>query len=291
VRFFVFSAALVIGLAATAAAAPSPLGSFAKVETGPAGGTVWKGVIPGSGAGATGRASYVYLPPGFSRRAGYPVVYLLHGLPGGPTSYVYSLRLADAADRLVSHGVIRPFIAVAPPAGPNGRRPGYYDGEWAGPWEDYLVRDVVPWVDTTLPTIASTAGRTIGGLSAGAFGAVSIGLRHPELFGTLESWSGYFRPLPDGPLAHASRPELAAHDPSLLVRRDAPLLRRLGVRFELSTGVGHGSITPALTMRFARELRSLGLAYSLWRVPEQVRGPDYRDQMIRGLRYALARGA
>ena len=281
------SALALVVVTAGAGASTSPLPSFAMVETGPAGGTVWKGVVPGAGPGATGRPSYVYLPPGFSRAHRYPVVYLLHGLPGGPTSYVYSLRLAAAADSLVSRGEVRPFIAVAPPAGPNDRRPGYYEGEWAGPWETYLVDDVVPWVDTSLPTIDTPRGRTIGGLSAGAFGAVSIGLRHPGLFGTLESWSGYFRPFADGPLAHASRAQLDAHDPSLIVRREARVLRRLGVRFELSTGVGHGSITPSLTTGFARELRSLGLPCRLWRVPARVRTPDYGDQMVRGLRYAL----
>src|SRR5206468_10463279 len=105
-----------------------------------------------------------------------------------------------------------------------------------GHLERYLVHDVVPWVDGHLPTIPSRAGRVLAGLSAGGYGAVDIGLRHPTLFGTLEAWSGYFHPLRAGALVDAGSAELQAHDPSLLAQREAPLLRRLGTRFFLSSG-------------------------------------------------------
>src|SRR5439155_23430 len=82
-----------------------------------------------------------------------------------------------------------------------------------------------------LPLRAEQADRAIAGLSAGAFGAVDIALRHPGLFGVAESWSGYFRPFRDGSLARASAVELGAHDPTVLVRREAALLRRRHLRF------------------------------------------------------------
>jgi hypothetical protein len=214
----------------------------------------------------------------------YPVVYLLHGLPGDPLSYVHGADLAQFADQLIASGAA-PFIAVIPYAGPATHR-GL--AEWAGQWESYLVDNVVPWTDAHLSTIHSPAGRVIGGLSAGGFGAIDIGLRHPSLFGTLESWSGYFAPLNDGPFLHASPAYLAAHNPTLLVRQHARLVRKLGISFELSTGVGHGPITPAMTSTFASELRSLHLPTSTWYVPKSIRGPDYRDQIQRGLIVAFA---
>src|SRR5262249_26179252 len=152
---------------------------------------------------------------GFTAARRYPVVYLLHGMPGSPYSFVNALRLASVADELP------PFIAVAPAAGPNGR----YDGEWAGAWENWLVNGVVPWVVTHLPTQADGRDQVLAGLSAGGYGAIDIGLRHPGLFGTLESWSGYFRPLRDGDLAAADTASLALHDPTLLLPRDAAQLR------------------------------------------------------------------
>jgi enterochelin esterase-like enzyme len=278
-------AAAALVAAATASPSASVLRGFDSTPFESGGGDVLGGVIPGKYAPAAPGASYVYLPPGFTTARRYPVVYLLHGLPGDPRIYVRASHLAQVANRLIAAGGT-PFIAVMPYAGPATHR-GV--AEWAGRWEDYLVRDVVSWTDANLPTVRSAAGRTLAGLSAGGFGAIDIGLRHPGLFGTLESWSGYFQPLHDGPFVDASAADLAAHDPSLLVRSEATRLRRDHVRFELSSGVAHGSITPAMTAAFASELHALGLPYAVWYVPASVRGPDYGDQMQHGLTYAFAR--
>ena len=259
-------------------AAPLPIG-FAKLRTVAGGGSIWRGVIP-----AAGRKSAIYLPPGFTRAGRYPVVYLLPGMPGSPWSYVNSLSIGALGDSLIARGEARPFIAVSPVAGPSGR----YDGEWAGPWEDYLIHRVVPWVDAHLPTIRAADGRTLAGLSAGGYGAIDIGLRHPLLFGRLESWGGYFRPFADGPLRGADRRVLAAHDPTLLARRRAALLRERGVRFFLSSGPGHDKITPAETARFAEELRALGLSCRLELLRPQRH--IWERQLAAGLRWALAPG-
>src|SRR5438105_11523438 len=242
------------------------------VERGPSGGVIWRARIPGAR-----RASLIYLPPGYSAARRYPTIYLLAGMPGSPWAYVKSLSLASVADTLISTRRVRPFVAVMPPAGPSGR----YSGEWAGPWEDYLVRRVVPWAQAHL---SISSQRTIAGLSAGGFGAVDIALRHPRLFRRVESWGGYFRPFRDGPLRLASSAELAAHDPLLLVRADAPLLRSRHARFFLSTGPGHGRIQAAATPRFARLLRTLGLPCRLELV--QKRG-GWERQLVAGLRWAF----
>src|SRR5205085_1883013 len=87
---------------------------------------------------------------------------------------------------------------------------------------------------TTVPTqpkIASPSGRVIAGLSAGGYGAFDIALHHPNVFGAVESWSGYFTPLHDGPFKHADDATLAANDPSLLAAREARRLRATGIRF------------------------------------------------------------
>jgi enterochelin esterase-like enzyme len=247
---------------------------FRVFSHGPAGGEIWRGVIPGAR-----RASMVYVPPGYSSARRYPVVYLLAGMPGSPWSYVNSLSLASVAATLIARRLAVPFVAVMPPAGPSG----HYSGEWAGPWERYLTRRVLPWSAAHL----SVSGEwTIAGLSAGGFGAVDIALRHPTLFRQVESWGGYFRPFRDGPLRLASPVELAAHDPELLVRADVPLLRGRRVRFFLSTGPGHGKIEAAATPRFARLLRALGLAYRLELVP--TKQGEWERQLVDGLRWAFA---
>jgi enterochelin esterase-like enzyme len=253
------------------------LPGFSQVQTGPQGGRVLSGVLPGEL-----RPGLVYLPPGFSTSHRYPVVYLLHGMPGSPNEYPSGAGLLEFADPSIADGTVRPFIAVVPAAGPDDR----YNGEWAGPWEAGLVDRVVPWIDGHLPTIAGRRGRVIAGLSAGGFGAVDIALRHPGLFGTVESWSGYFEPLRDGPFKGASRAVLAANDPTLLARSQAAVLKHDGARFFLSTGPAHSHwFHPSDTRAFADELHGLGLPVS-YHAYASSKG-EYAKQLAVGLAYAL----
>jgi enterochelin esterase-like enzyme len=269
---------------AAALALAFPVHGWAPAGQGPDGGTVWTGRIPNSVV-PDERLSAIYLPPGFNPQRRYPVVYLLHGMKGSPAEFYESLQLAAVADGLMSRGAT-PFIAVMPVAGPVVDP---NSGEWAGVWEQYLVRDVVPWVDAHLPTIPTAAGRALEGLCAGGFGAVDIGLRHPRLFGTLGAFDGYFAPVfRDGPFVHATRADLAAHDPALLVRREATALRSSGVRFYVSAGGNHGAVLAAWTVQFAAELRALRLPHKLWRLPKRDQGHFWRATFPAALAYAAA---
>jgi enterochelin esterase-like enzyme len=255
------------------------LPGFAPAATEPNGGRLLEGTFPG-----TVRPGYIYLPPGFDPVIRYPVVYLLHGMPGSPAEYPGGTQLGTFADAAIAAGRVRPFIGVMPAAGTSPR----YDGEWAGEWETALVDRVVPWVDRSLPTVASPAGRVIAGLSAGGYGAFDIALRHPRFFGAVESWSGYFTPLHDGLFRHAGAAVLAANDPTLLASKDARQLRRAGVRFFVSTGPAHSHWIPGDTsLRFADQLRRLGLE-TTYRVYGDRAG-EWREQLEAGLEWAFSR--
>jgi len=266
---------------ASGADPPAPAG-FVRVKVGPNGGAVWTGRIRNREVNWDRRPSAVYLPPGYDPKTRYPVLYLLHGFPGGPSGFYDSVRFTQITDPLIANGTIKPFIAVMPVAGRTKNRA---DEEWTGPWETYVVRDVVPWADRHLPTIASSSARTIAGLSAGGYGAVDIALRHPRVFGFAESWSGYFKPFRDGTLTHASQAELDAHDPALLVRREAERLRSEHMAFFLSTGFNHGPVRRSWTFDFARELRALRLRYSVAAATHPEGGRYYRTQLPAALEF------
>lgn len=262
-------------LAALVTAATLP--GFTPFATGPDGGTVLAGTFPGAA-----RAGYVYLPPGYSRARRYPVVYLLHGMPGSPSEYLDGTDLAPFADVAISSGSLRPFIAVLPAAGADRN----YNGEWAGPWANEVVDDLVPFVDTHLATVAASKGRVLAGLSAGGFGAVYIALRHPGVFGAVESWSGYFHPLRDGPFKHDTNAQLRANDPRVLVRTERVVLRTDGTRFFLSSGPYHSHwFKPAETRAFAATLRELGLPVRTL-FTSSLTG-EWRTQFDAGLIWAL----
>jgi enterochelin esterase-like enzyme len=253
------------------------LPGFTSVAAEPNGGQLFQGQFPG-----TARPGYVYLPPSFDPATRYPIVYLLHGMPGSPSEYTDGTQLGAFADAQIASGALRPFIAVIPAAGADRT----YNGEWAGEWETALVDSVVPWVDTSLPTIATPAGRVLAGLSAGGYGAFNIALRHPSLFGAVESWSGYFTPLPDGPFKHADAATLAANNPTLLARLEASALRAAGTRFFVSTGPYHSHWIPrGTTQAFARELRGLRLPVRLRIYAD--RAGEWREQLDARLEWAL----
>jgi enterochelin esterase-like enzyme len=266
----------VISLAALAASAVL-LPGFTPYAAGPGGGTVLRGTFPGDL-----RPGYVYLPPAYQPTGEYPVLYLLHGMPGSPSEYLYGTDLAGQADAQIDAGTVKPFVAVMPAAGPDRN----YNGEWAGPWESELVHRLVPWVDAHLATIPTAAARVLAGLSAGGFGAVDIGLRHPGMFGAIEAWSAYFTPLRDGPFKHASAQVLAANDPTRLVRDEAPVLRRDQTRFFLASGPFHSHwFRPTQTVAFMWELRSLRLPVR-YHYYANAKG-EWRDQLDTGLTRAF----
>jgi enterochelin esterase-like enzyme len=269
-------------LLAASSASVGPIPGFTLLELGPDGGQVWQGAIANTVFRQAVGTSIVYLPPHYSTAVRYPVVYVLHGLPGSSYSVVDGMALGKVADRLVTAGVLRPFIAVIP-AGPRPK----YDGEWGGKWERLLLDDVLPWSESHLPVEDVPSGRTLAGYSAGGFGAIDIGLRHPATFGTLEAWSGYFEPPHDGPFRRVSAATLSANDPTSILQRDAAALRREHIRIFLSVGSTHDRWTEARTLEFAAELRALGIPHSLWLAPGGHNGKFWRRQLPAALEFAV----
>lgn len=153
-------------------------------------GTIGYGSFKSAALGGTAHYA-VYLPPGYATSGlRYPVVYYLHGLPGD--SYVYR-QMDWVAAGLESSG--RTAIII----GAQGSRNSETDSEWLnrGPrhnWETATARELVSVVDQRFRTIPDRTGRAIVGVSAGGYGAVSIGLHHPQTFSAIQSWSGYFQP-------------------------------------------------------------------------------------------------
>jgi putative tributyrin esterase len=113
----------------------------------------------------------------------YPVLYLLHGYGGYHEGWIQDGVAEYAADY--------DLIVVVPDAG-NSWYANWKvseDGK-KNDWEDYIVKDIVGYVDSNYRTIRRREGRAIGGLSMGGYGAVVIGLRNPEMFCSVASHSG-----------------------------------------------------------------------------------------------------
>jgi enterochelin esterase-like enzyme len=172
----------------------------------------------------------VYLPPGYTSHPArrYPVLYLLHGVPGRPGAFLATVRAGIVEDELVARHKLRPMILVMP----FGSTGSFTDKEWANgvgrndAWETFLARDVVQAVDQRYRTIANGSGRALAGLSEGGYGALNIGLHHPGEFRVLESWSGYERADDLGSVFGHRQELLARNSPALTLDGVAAKLRR-----------------------------------------------------------------
>lgn len=109
----------------------------------------------------------------------YPVYYLLHGLSDDHTIWCRRTSI----ERYVAE---MPLIVVMPAGG----RGFYTDAVEGFAYERAMVDDLVGLIDRTFPTRAERAGRCIGGLSMGGYGAVRLALRRPDLFCSANSHSG-----------------------------------------------------------------------------------------------------
>jgi S-formylglutathione hydrolase len=135
----------------------------------------------------------IYLPRGYetSPSKRYPVVYLLHGYGGSPRAWFGDdpFKIAPVLDELIGSGKIREMI-IAAPNGTNTLGGSFYVNSAAsGNWEDFIVRDVVGYVDSNYRTLARASSRGIVGHSMGGYGATFLGMRNPAVFCALYALS------------------------------------------------------------------------------------------------------
>lgn len=139
----------------------------------------------------------LYLPPAYDNPANrsrrYPVLYLLHGSPGRPDDWIEGMHVAQMEDQGVAIGALPPMIIVMPEGNGGVWRDSQYVNTVGGfRAEDLIVHDVVRYVDSHDRTIADRSARAIAGISEGGYGAMNLGLKHVDEFGTIVSISGYF---------------------------------------------------------------------------------------------------
>lgn len=158
----------------------------------------------------------VYLPPGyFQSTARYPVLYLVHG--AGDTALAWGT--AGAAnlilDSLIADKKAVPMIVVMPfngsnnPAVPNGGGRGTAGAAASSPFEQYMLKDLIPYIDAKYRVAAGRENRAMAGLSAGGAATYNVGVKHLELFSAF----GLFSAAAGGGADFATRYPDLAKDP------------------------------------------------------------------------------
>lgn len=141
------------------------------------------------------REIQVYLPPGYDDEekadVTYPLIIFLHGANSTPSSY--SGFAKAALDNAISSGAIHDVIV----AFPNGRggvapflNPFYTNSIANGDYEDFIIDDVIDYMDANYRTDGTAADRAIMGHSMGGYGSMELALKHPDMFAAVAAHSG-----------------------------------------------------------------------------------------------------
>lgn len=122
----------------------------------------------------------VYLPEGYddTKDHEYPVIYMLHGAGGLNTDWLTKGGIQVTADQLIARGELRKSVIIMPTFGATS---WYIDGN-SDQAETAFIEEFIPYVEHTFNVRKDRAGRSIGGLSMGGYGALNLSLSYPELF-------------------------------------------------------------------------------------------------------------
>lgn len=174
----------------------------------------------------------VYLPANYNVELRYPVLYIMYGYGGNQYSMFNGFMNVNlTADKLIAQGTMKPMILVVPDyknsfavnstkeQNPNA------SGGTIGLYEDYLIKELIPYIDQHFSTDTSRAGRFIEGYSMGGFAALYLGFNYPGLFSKIGAHSSALWDYSSSDMFIGQRnwlyttPELRAHrDPFLLAQ-------------------------------------------------------------------------
>ena len=134
------------------------------------------------------RPMLIYLPAGYDEGSSqrYPVIYFLPN--PFEDSYRFDFDHRDAQglfDRAIADGVIKEFILIAVDMNTPLGTSWYVNSPTTGDWEDFMIQELVPYIDANFKTIPSRDSRSIAGIFIGGYGAIRFGMRHPDVFGTV----------------------------------------------------------------------------------------------------------
>lgn len=195
-------------------------------------------LLKGSKSGVTAPV-YVFLPPTYGANLAkkWPVLELLPGYPGVPTTWFHALDLARVVRKEVSTGFAHDFVIVLPTMTVSPPRdtectdiPG---GLGVNTW---LGVDVPHSIIEGLSVSADRKDWAIAGYSTGGFCAAKVALSHSGRFSVVVPIAPYFTPSRTK-LFGGSATVLAANSPILLAEKLTVPMQMLLVGTQRDPGV------------------------------------------------------
>jgi enterochelin esterase family protein len=143
----------------------------------------------------TTRDLFVYVPPGYdpSSARRYPALLAIVGYTG-TGGYLFNVDplvepLDVKLDRMIAAGECPPVIVAAPDCFTRVGGNQHINSAGTGRYEDYLVDEIIPFVDAHYKTLPRGQWGVFG-KSSGGYGSILLGMHRPDVFCTLANHSG-----------------------------------------------------------------------------------------------------
>src|SRR5690606_16156541 len=129
----------------------------------------------------------LYLPPSYEEQDDrrYPLLIFLHGANENEKRWSTRGETDLMLDRMVAEGEIGEFI-VALPYGANSFYTNSINGER---WEDMVLDEFLPMIESETRAIGTREARAISGTSMGGYGALKLAMGHTDVFSAVSAHS------------------------------------------------------------------------------------------------------
>jgi S-formylglutathione hydrolase FrmB len=137
----------------------------------------------------------IYLPHGYSESgAPYRALWDLAAYTSAGPAHLnwrnQGENLVARLDRLIGQGVMDPVIVVIPDCYTSLGGNQYVNSPAVGPYADYICHELLPFVEEHTNALGGRAGRALFGKSSGGYGALTLAMKYPELWGAAASHAG-----------------------------------------------------------------------------------------------------
>lgn len=155
------------------------------------------------------RTVSIYTPPNYNHRLSYPLFVDLAGYTSSGLARLnwkpFGLNTAERLDALQATGKMGPVICLFPDCFTSLGGNQYINSMATGRYMDYLIDELIPFVESTFSVEATPEKRAVFGKSSGGYGALMHGMLRSKSWGGIASHAGdaYFEYgyLPDFPKA------------------------------------------------------------------------------------------
>jgi S-formylglutathione hydrolase len=154
-------------------------------------GTLVEATVPSTNVPGPVAITY-YLPKNYdaNRVERYPLLIQLHGANGSnkvmanATGVGVDVGMGGLLDQAIENGLVAPMVSVVPSAG-RSMYMNFRDGSQK--WEDFVMKDLLPYMRKNFNVVQGREGTFITGMSMGGMGSLRMAVKYPEVFQAVAS--------------------------------------------------------------------------------------------------------